>query len=533
MKKTIQSKSPHRPIRLALAALLLLTGWSLQASTAAADAPPPGSYLLTCTGATVTNDVLNATCAKLDGSTRSTSLSDVEGCLAEIVDNGDIGNIDGNLVCIPDLPSASGITFPEAESTINQWVYGGQDEEIYGHAWGIWAGLTAPAGKVDGVPVRAFETWATPDNMIFRTQHPQSAETSSVPQRRLHLERPRQFNKTPPVPEAEVSASDGDTNILVSVAYNPPAAEHAISNKLFLQSTLDAYLANGYTEIPAFPVNSITIKPVYKVIPSNVPDGIYTMPAWPGPPAQPKAYPPATWDACVYVDVDGSGSGGSRLDEGCSNRTPENTFFLENFIHNEITEEDARYLSEQLGGSFSAGDYAILVGMHVTSREILRWTWQTFWWTPDPSKPQPPSSSAIAKAQPLTVEGAARHYAMSPAYNMVQPAQPVTGGENVGTSVYAYNPHLEAGFGKSTFQIIRTINQGTPNAVTNQYGVQTNCMSCHGAALYDPKKDYAKDSRQAPYAADLYLSRDDSVFDGTLQLDFAWSILGSLVLDGE
>ena len=181
----------------------------------------------------------------------------------------------------------------------------------------------------------------------------------------------------------------------------------------------------------------------------------------------------------------------------------------------------------------SAGDYAILVGMHVTSREILRWTWQTFWWTADPAAPAAPSTSAIAAARPLSaLDAAAAHYAMAPAYQMVAPAQPVNGGKDVGAAVIGYNPHLEAGFDPGTFQIVRTINAGTPQAITNRYGVETNCMTCHGFAAYDPAVDYSADgNREKPYAADFYLSRNDAEFSGKLQLDFAWSILGSMVLD--
>jgi len=38
-------------------------------------------------------------------------------------------------------------------------------------------------------------------------------------------------------------------------------------------------------------------------------------------------------------------------------------------------------------------------------------------------------------------------------------------------------------------------------------------------------------NRETPYAADFYFPLDDPLFKGKLQLDFAWSILGSLVLD--
>ncbi len=534
----------HLPIPrwAAMAALLLavnLVGCArpvIEEPTTSTGSPPPGSYQLTCADATLNDDdVLTATCQKISGSFQATSLSDVEACLASIVNRGDIGNVDGNLICIPDLPATNaGIEFPEAETTINRWIYQDEEEEIYDHGWGIWAGLTQFVGEVDATPVRAFETWATPDNMIFRIENGQKAQQKAAPQRRLDLMHPRQLTNRAAV--TAKATGDGDTNIFVSVAYNPPAADHAISNKLFLQSTLNTYLANGYTDIPDFPNNSITIKPVYKVIPANVPDGIYTMPGWPGTPVPAKTFPESSWNACVYVDINGSGTGGSSIDVGCGNRNADNTFYLNNFIHNTVSAADASYLSEQLGVTISAGDFAILVGMHVTSREILRWTWQTYWWSADPSAPETPSSSTIAAARPLpALDEAAAHYGMATAYQMVAPAQPVNGGQNIGASVIGYNPHLEAGFDPATFQVFRTINAGDPgHEITNRYGVETNCMTCHGFAFYDPTVDYSNGgNREKPYAPDFYLARDDSLLTGKLQLDFAWSILGSLVLDDE
>ena len=48
------------------------------------------------------------------------------------------------------------------------------------------------------------------------------------------------------------------------------------------------------------------------------------------------------------------------------------------------------------GTNAVAGDVAILVAMHVSTRETARWTWQTFWWTPTPENPHAPSSPNIA-----------------------------------------------------------------------------------------------------------------------------------------
>ena len=168
--------------------------------------------------------------------------------------------------------------------------------------------------------------------------------------------------------------------------------------------------------------------------------------------------------------------------------------------------------------------------MHVTTREIKRWAWQTFFWTANVAQPYLPSSTAIAALAPSTLDPAAKHYAMSVAYQMVKPAQPIMGGENVGASHIAYNPHLEANFTKQVFQINRAINGDT----YNEYGVETNCMTCHNLAQYDPKVNYKENggaNRETPYGTDYYMAIDDAVFDNVLRLDFAWSIIGNLELD--
>jgi hypothetical protein len=538
----------------ALASLSCL-GWvaSATAATPSSSQAPPGSYRLSCYNATVDGDALTAQCQTLAGSYRQATLTPLDQCENAVLKGGDIANADGNLVCVPDLPQVvSGEPFPQSETTINGWVYGNDTSALYAHSWAIWAGLTDFTGSVNGVPVRAYETWATPNNMIYRIQSGigfDAVRGNTLlkrqqllhPRGRFELSLPNQFRNLKPKLRAAKAVSDGDTNIFVAVAYNPAAAQHAIINKLFLQSTLNGYLRQGYTQMPVFPNSAITIKPVYKIILKNesspyVKNGVYTMPGWPGTPSPAVTYPEQDWNACVYIDLAGPGPSGSSIDQGCKGQTAASTFQLSDFISHTITAAEAPGIAGQTGLNVSAGDIAILVGMHVTTRETTRWAWQTFWWSANPGQPYTPSSGTIAAARPGVLDAAASHYAMAVAYQMVAPAQPIIGGKSVGTSVIAYNPHLEAGFDPATFQAKGSIDDnGT--IITNEYGVQTNCMSCHGQAQYQSTPGYYKldggANRENPYAADYYFSLDDPSFNGKLQLDFAWSILGSLVLDDD
>ena len=129
------------------------------------------------------------------------------------------------------------------------------------------------------------------------------------------------------------------------------------------------------------------------------------------------------------------------------------------------------------------------------------------------------TAAAIAGLRPAQLVGAARHYAHCAAYQTLSPPQADTGGQNIGESVYCFNPCLEAGFGTG----------GLPDSIPGKYkgkgvqnnvGVQTNCMSCHAAAAFNPKQ-----IQTAPnYSGDRYVDLKDARFKGTLQVDFLWSL---------
>jgi len=158
--------------------------------------------------------------------------------------------------------------------------------------------------------------------------------------------------------------------------------------------------------------------------------------------------------------------------------------------------------------------------MHVAGREIARWTWQTFWWTPAPDAPPAPSSPAIASQRPPQLRGAARHYAMALAYTMLSPDQPYVGGENAGAAVYAYNPWIEARFGPADLPDSQPGLDPAGRPADNNYGVQTNCMSCHARATYNPNAR----STAPRFAGARYVDLIDPQYVGTLQVDFLWAI---------
>ncbi|MFL6248863.1 MAG: hypothetical protein ACJ74H_22765, partial [Thermoanaerobaculia bacterium] len=156
-------------------------------------------------------------------------------------------------------------------------------------------------------------------------------------------------------------------------------------------------------------------------------------------------------------------------------------------------------------GTVQAGDYAILVAMHVSSREIDNWTWQTFWYTPAPASM--PSQPPAAQAAPSSIQAPWNHYASCTAYYMVTPPNDPKGQQSL-----CYNPYLETGL---------TGLDNADQTVTNGVGIQTNCMTCHRAAVWNPAND------APPYAIDFYLDPSNPIwFKGVTKTEFSWAMQG-------
>ena len=419
-------------------------------------------------------------------------------------------------------PGIPGYNFPEKEATIHQWVKANNQHAINLHAWGIWTALTMDSGETfDGQKLLVFETWHTPQDILAGVNTRDGDRRSPRPVGALH-----QFTRQTHVPE------EGEQTVLGFVKYDPTATAHIIKNNLLSTATLDAMLAEGKTAIPNFPYRAIALKPVHQAIAQkDLQNGYYKLPVWPGPYGSPPfpgtavPYGYASWPDHVWVDVHGDGSKIAKVVK------------LSDFIHFKLTEEEAQLINKEgeantLGGMptknpLTKGDYAILLAMHVTSREITRWTWQTFWWTPTPDTPHFPSSAAIAKDRPIQLKGAAAHYAHAPAYSMKYPPQPVNGGKNVGNSVYSYNPWLEAGF-DFTVLVDSKLGKYDGRLVPNNVGTQSNCMSCHGSANYQPPNYVPpKNVLNVPpnYTGDRYVDQNSPRFSGTLKVDLLWSIV--------
>jgi hypothetical protein len=427
-----------------------------------------------------------------------------------------------------DLPTniVPGFNFPEDSMTIYSWLNTGDttfnDSAICAHAWGIWAGLTAETDQTcGGVQLRVYETWLGVGEIQSVIKN--GGTLNSVKSTRTALTVPNQTSHHNLMNFAVDTALADTTNIFDAVTYNLPAAQFAVQRSIFKQDVLNTYYTpGGIGVIPPFPNSAITLKPTYYI---GKPDGnLVRIPVWMHEPPTPRPYGPQFWGSYVYADTTNSlQPGRSVIPVTTENPTQEQiaaaTCNLSDFIYFAMDSVMAHFVdsTQQGGPAYVAGDLAILAAMHVATKEISNWTWQTFYWDPNPAAPQLPGTNL---SKPTQLTGAPAHYSTATAYGMLRPNQPISGGSNNASyrPVLGYNPYLEAPFNAATFSVPNTYNPGF------QYGVQTNCMSCHAMAAYNPTNSPFR------YSTDQYIDMSDTaLFTNYVQLDFAWSILANVI----
>ncbi|GLB52578.1 hypothetical protein NBRC110019_16180 [Neptunitalea chrysea] len=457
-----------------------------------------------------------------------------------------------NLATITPAPfpelQIPGFTFPEDADTIISWVQDTTEQgktNVYKHGWGIWAGLTAMSNQVSSIgdTLRVYETWQTPKEIIASTNI-----TEVKRDNRTNLKTPKQLGHAGSVDfkPIQLKSFTINTSVKESVAYDPTAAKRAKDSSLFMATKLyEIYERKGDSvikNIPAFPNTSILIKPVYKLL-KTASDSLELFPiaTWHGTTETFKAFNETDWGTYVIVSTKGKGAGnGSQLhylDKGFdSDNIPAKYIYnLSDFIHYTLSAEDASAYNEGLDDNeekASEGDTVILVAMHVTTREIERWTWQTYWWAPDATNAPLPSSKAIANQQPEMLDAAASHYAMSVAYYMVNPLEGKYKTPKNQAPNYSFNPYLEAGFSYGVFAGYFSDIDTPTEQIPTYVGVRTNCMSCHAMASIDPLTLQFDPQSITPYVGASYTGLNDAIFKNQLKLDFAWSIEGNIDTTG-
>lgn len=440
----------------------------------------------------------------------------------------------------------TGFHFPEDSTVINKWTSDTAFENsydsasIYKHAWGLWAGLTAQSGQTfanDSLLV--YETWLSINEVRELIINNKKTCDSFKRMGRAPLSRPKQFehaarfaakkaslafNKAP-----IVTASEKNINFWVTVSYSPDAACYATQNKIFKQSVINTYYKSGEMgAIPSFPTKSMTIKPTYMVYTDT--NALFKLPVWITAPVPPDNKFTSHANSFVFVDkknkqvigkvpvpVDSSEKNVNKIAAATVNLSEFIYLIVDQQMADEMNKQDSIQVNNSNGGKAKKGQIALLVAMHVTTKEIKNWTWQSYYWTPNRIHPGSPSSNLAASLRPAQIKGAAANYACVAAYVMLTTPNKISN-SNANRSMFGYNPYLEAGFDSTTFTFANTYNS------SYKYGVQSNCMSCHALAIADI--DSSK------YTTDQQINlKDARYFKNHVSLDFAWSVQSALIPD--
>jgi hypothetical protein len=438
---------------------------------------------------------------------------------------------------VPPPPVRS---YPSRPGRINGWVARAQLDSVRMHGWDVWESITRPSGE-DSLPI--WETWFSGDEVynLEPAEARRRLQAGARRERKRDWELPHQFfhpaargQKTDlqamarmghriPVDTAEAVTSFNRYTRELAVA----VVERGFNRAAVLDSINAAFNARGTpvaqrkisTSVDSVDARQIALKPVFQFISGTQPT---VLPYWNGiSPVNTDSLEnpePHTWRQGVVIDPTGKLRPGSRVWMSVNGNPPDSLLVvpLSAIYHLRLTAADSAAFSDfaktsgddvgagNLTDSLSVaamvrpGNYALLTAMHVTTKEIANWTWQTFWWSPHPRDP------FYGADRPRTIRGPWSNYNMDVACWMAQPNR------KGGDPWIAFNPYLETNL-DGTVTVNGTAIQWT--------GVHSNCMSCHRMA------GWQSGGNTPPYVPSGFISpADSSFFAGFTKLDFLWSI---------
>jgi hypothetical protein len=326
------------------------------------------------------------------------------------------------------------------------------------HGWQLWAGLTADSKE----PARSIRPHLDPMLPKWETWYEASAVLqASIPTgpqngAKLDLLSPEPPHRSPSTfslplelegiqhpnnPKVRNASGGIRSDVVVQrVLYNQPACKQILNNHLGDPTSKDQILAKQ-KDVPDFDPDSMALKSVWMHVSAK---GCDEIPVWDGLPAErgSTANDTPSWPGAVAVRT--------RSGQKCGEE--KRLANLDDFYWHQITNTEADCLKISYGDQVKAGDFMVLVGMQVMTREIDNWVWATFWWHDHASF----GDFAANRPGSTVVRGAWRHYLMDVAYDMDRPW-------NNGAPKAIFNPYLEAPL---------------------QDGTRSNCMTCHRRAVW-------------------------------------------------
>ena len=409
-------------------------------------------------------------------------------------------------------------TFPSNPSVIQKWIDDTDLSMIRQHGWDIWESITTNTGNPDNLPV--WETWYSGHELFemgVKSKN-QRAEFRDFefPKQSTHFSN---LNDIPTDPKERPTSFNRYSRSLAEVIWDKGYNKLSTLNSIkasFDKNNTPTDKRDIITSIDSTDDQSFSLKPVFQFISGDEPTAL---PYWAG--VSPMTTDdltnpePHTWRQCVVIDPTGKLKPGDTHRMKCNNVVDDwnvvdiNSIYnikftqeeVDNFsrfalVNNDDVGANSQTDSASISEMVKVGNYALLMAMHVTGKEIVNWTWQTFYWSPKPV------SSPYGKDRPVTIANPWSNYDMKTAYFMVYPPKDPRGEPHI-----AYNPYLETNLHGN---FISSNNDTIP-----WFGVFSNCMSCHRMAAIDGGQ----------YTSGGFISKsNESLFKKAVRTDFLWSI---------
>lgn len=430
----------------------------------------------------------------------------------------------GAAVTYEDLPAS---LFPAKQYELLGAVAADDLATQRAHAWRLWAALNTPShSSAYGQRLPIWQTWYSSTGVYGGTRKPTRRAFSCCAFRL-----PRQN-----VIEHRSVDEDEPALTMAFVKLNGPAARFILDNGYDKQSTLQRLNAQydaqrmpaTMRQIKPFPRRAVAIKVTFWLIKGH---GITPVPYWDPaypPPANGSTPNHLTWRRCVAVDADNRLADNQNVWVNCNGSLQHApVVHLSRFYAYRLTDPGdvaatalfSKHLSMHtdqehvVTGPFApqVGDYLALTAMHVTTKEIPDWTFQTFWWTPFPH------AAPFGADRPAIVRAPFDNYDMCNAYSVETPVT-TSNGPHI-----CFNPYLEADLGPTKPYLL----DGKAMPADPMAGTRSNCMACHARAAWPPKMDppyKAHTSNMGAVANPGYVPRDASYYQGITTTDFLWSI---------
>lgn len=383
------------------------------------------------------------------------------------------------------------------------------------HAWKIFAGITQLSA--DGRPI--FESWYPVGVTLTKERSPTNGEWD------VFFDQTRQF--LPGATNKLLPITVGERPPAMSIFFNKEAFEFIRSLQLNLDFTKNKLKMSDTSDIPCFPNRAVVVKlawwPIRRsgvsVVPVWDPKSVYVRSAdwglgnvkhpvgnqyttWPTvvavDPGKSKTNPSYSAQICWYDYTTIGGEDPAKKPLGPPREVPLvgfEAFHAKTMDTMRVTASDNGQINlifEKLyGRRIEAGDYLLLVGVHIATKELEDWTWTTLWWDPRADEGE------FGKDRIDQVEGRWRGFLMNTTMSLDLKPVLAMPARNI------FNPWMEAPLSG---------------------GLSSNCVSCHQRSMWPYNPLEVPDHPDTGNTSRRRISRVFSKYSSRVGMDYIWAL---------